>query len=408
MLLLLGLILLFGWIDWAGLASWVRPRAPWLAAFASAAAVAARSWWSTPEEPARERAPGLSWWTVVAAGVVVGAVAWGATSWLVSEADRATTADAKAAAKVDAIKTGLGIGAGTTGVFALLLAVRRQTHQERTAADTLHDATERRVTELYTKAADQLGSPKAAVRLAGLYALERLGEDHERQRPTIVDLLCAYLRMRYAEPVAPEDKASSEAVDRYENHLQEAQVRQAGQRILHRHSQPFLAGDGEVVSSYWATANLMTLDLRGANLAGATFSRADLSFADLDGAVLDHADLSHVDFEGASLVGTSLVGANLRRARFGGHMPFQLPGESSAVLRDANLRGATLENANLEYVDLAGADLTDADLTNTSLTGAMVSDATRIALPAGYRIRKCVILPAQELDAAPTDDAEPA
>ncbi|SFW86605.1 hypothetical protein SAMN04489730_6432 [Amycolatopsis australiensis] len=60
----------------------------------------------------------------------------------------------RAAARVEAIKTGLGIGAGTTGIFALPLAVRRQQHNE-------SDATEKNVTELYTKAADQLGSDEA-------------------------------------------------------------------------------------------------------------------------------------------------------------------------------------------------------------------------------------------------------
>ncbi|MGW4062300.1 hypothetical protein ACWEGE_28735 [Amycolatopsis sp. NPDC004747] len=79
---------------------------------------------------------------------------------------RARAAD-RGAARVEAIKTGLGVGAGTAGIFALLLAVRRQIHQEHTAADTILDATEKRVTELYTKAADQLGSGNAAVRLAG-------------------------------------------------------------------------------------------------------------------------------------------------------------------------------------------------------------------------------------------------
>ncbi|WP_167455127.1 hypothetical protein [Amycolatopsis kentuckyensis] len=39
--------------------------------------------------------------------------------------------------------------------------------QEHTAADAILDATEKRVTELYTKAADQLGSANAAVRFAG-------------------------------------------------------------------------------------------------------------------------------------------------------------------------------------------------------------------------------------------------
>jgi hypothetical protein len=77
-------------------------------------------------------------------------------------------------------QTGLGIGAGTTGVFALQLAVRRQTYQEHTAADTTFDAVERRVTELYSKSVEQLGSAKAPVRLGGLCALERFGENQQQ------------------------------------------------------------------------------------------------------------------------------------------------------------------------------------------------------------------------------------
>ncbi|MGV9365937.1 hypothetical protein [Amycolatopsis sp. NPDC003731] len=102
----------------------------------------------------------MSWWVVVAAAIVVAAVGWAATSWLLGEANQAGDVDKRASVRVEAIKTGLGIGAGTTGSFALLLAVRRQQHNE-------SDATEKNVTELYTKAADQLGSEEAPVRLAG-------------------------------------------------------------------------------------------------------------------------------------------------------------------------------------------------------------------------------------------------
>ncbi|MEV6827594.1 hypothetical protein [Amycolatopsis sp. NPDC051102] len=73
-------------------------------------------WW----KPNR-RTPGLSWWILVAAAIVAVAVAWTATSWLLNEADHATD---RGAARVDAIKTGLS----TTGIFALLLAIRRQNH----------------------------------------------------------------------------------------------------------------------------------------------------------------------------------------------------------------------------------------------------------------------------------------
>ena len=53
-----------------------------------------------------------------------------------------------------------------------MLALRRQHHQEIATALTDRDATERRITGLYTRAAEQLGYDKAPVRLGGLYALE--------------------------------------------------------------------------------------------------------------------------------------------------------------------------------------------------------------------------------------------
>ncbi|MEV7097998.1 hypothetical protein AB0M80_34635 [Amycolatopsis sp. NPDC051045] len=106
----------------------------------------------------------MSWWSWSARPSSHSRGVWGATSWLLGEA---ATAKDVGAARVDVIKTRLAIGAGTTGIFALLPAVRRQRHNE-------VDATEKNVTELYTKAADQLGSDKAPVRLSGLYALERL------------------------------------------------------------------------------------------------------------------------------------------------------------------------------------------------------------------------------------------
>ncbi|HWJ52544.1 MAG TPA: hypothetical protein VNT24_04110, partial [Propionibacteriaceae bacterium] len=116
------------------------------------------------------------------------------------------------------------------------------------------------VTELYTKAADQLGSDKAPVRLAGLYALERLAQDNPGQRQTIVNVICAYFQMPYtppgSAPVEPPVESPSSAegavVDEgtradveqerhenrrqdYEKRAQERRVRTTARRILHRH-----------------------------------------------------------------------------------------------------------------------------------------------------------------------------
>lgn len=100
-------------------------------------------------------------------------------------------------AKLDALRTAANIVVGTGGAAALLLAARRQRSAELDLVQKDHDATERRITEIYSKAADQLGSDKAPVRLAGLYALERLAQDYEPQRQTIVNVICAYLRMPF-------------------------------------------------------------------------------------------------------------------------------------------------------------------------------------------------------------------
>ncbi|MGH3916686.1 MAG: hypothetical protein ACRDTC_25220 [Pseudonocardiaceae bacterium] len=102
--------------------------------------------------------------------------------------------------ELDAIRTAGTLLIGTGGAAALLLAARRQRATELALLHTDRDATERRITELYTKAADQLGSDQAPVRLAGLYALERLANSTAEHRQTIVNVICAYLRMPYAPP----------------------------------------------------------------------------------------------------------------------------------------------------------------------------------------------------------------
>lgn len=170
-------------------------------------------------DPAPRRTP-LPRWTVPAVagvalllGAAVLVLLW---RWI----DGLPFADTekRASAHIEALKVASGIVIGGGGLFALYLAARRQrtqelelevrrielaqrdrvqVHAEQVADDARQDAVERRVTDLYTKAADQLGSDKAPVRLAGLYALERLGQGNPDHRQTVIDVVCAYLRMPY-------------------------------------------------------------------------------------------------------------------------------------------------------------------------------------------------------------------
>jgi hypothetical protein len=220
---------------------------------------------------------GRWWW--IAALILVPVVLGSAVSvvLLLALVDAATPAD-----RIELIKTGLAVGAGTGGAVALVLAGRRQWSLEQSADDTRHDATERRITELYTKAADQLGSEKAAVRLAGLYSLERLAQDTPALRQTIVNLLCAYLRM------AAEDTTE-----------QEIEVRRAVQRILARHLRP---GDDveHPVETFWPGMDL--------DLTGAVLNLFDLK----------EAWLNNGEFGGAEFVGRTWFDG----ARFDGHAVF--------------------------------------------------------------------------------------
>jgi uncharacterized protein YjbI with pentapeptide repeats len=376
-LLVAGLVVLFGWVSavarwvaWSAVVSWVATRAGLITLLVALGLLSAAGW-SWIHRAHRDRRaggagprPALSWWVVAVALLLVVVVSWGATSWLLQVAAHAKDV---AAAQVDAIKTGLGIGAGTGGVFALLLAVRRQWHQELSAQDTVLDATERRVTELYTKAADQLGSDKAPVRLAGLYALERLAQANPTQRQTVVNVLCAYLRMPYqpSDPPpsdvggtgpptrrrgivrpaargvvrgAPLNKAAADrttAVER-ERRVQEREVRLTAQRILAEHLLPGSDPD-HPVATFWADSDL---DLSGAALvdfdmhdcwsriarfSGATFT-GDVEFAGATFAGVGR-------FDGATFAGV----ARFDGATFAGDTTF----DGATFTGDAWLAGAT-------------------------------------------------------------------
>ncbi|GAA0645498.1 hypothetical protein GCM10010174_80570 [Kutzneria viridogrisea] len=219
-----------------------------------------------------------------------------------------------ATARLDAVKIALSVAAGGGALFALWLGVRRQRtsehdlrlrdraqahteavaaqnqlHQERVAAATERDAEARRVTELYSKSIEQLGSAQAPVRLGGLYALERLAQDNPGQRQTIANVFCAYLRMPFDLPNDPPEDATEQQVgdghneqleqdDAHRDRVQEREVRLTAQRILTSHLYP---GTGEKPpETFWPDlhldltgATLINFSLGGCHLGSARFER---------------------------------------------------------------------------------------------------------------------------------------
>lgn len=273
---------------------------------------------------------------VVLTAVVVFVLWWPATKGL--------TGNELVSARFDALRIGLSIGVGSGGVILLYLAWRRQramedtlAHQERVAESTEDDARERRITDLYTKAADQLGSDKAAVRLAGLYALERLAQDHPKQRQTIVNVLCAYLRMPFDLPADPptlsvdtpdvdvdrERQQYRELLADHRERVQEREVRHTAQRILSTHSRPGSGGVDNAVDTYWRG---IEFDLTGSSLDSPDFSCCHISMLSLTNArISGDAKFSEAQFEGdAWFAGVRFGGiAGFGRARFKGDAVFR-------------------------------------------------------------------------------------
>ncbi|MFB7507649.1 pentapeptide repeat-containing protein [Streptomyces broussonetiae] len=255
------------------------------------------------QKPAQRVRPISWWWALLAVALVASAVAVSLTVMLAQT--EGLHGALRATARIDAIKTALTVGAGTGGAAALLLALRRQwlsehTHVRQEVADAISefDARERRITELYTAAAGQLASDSAPVRLAGLYALERLAQDHPDHRQTIVNVICAYLRMPFSSPRPAELNAA-------ESWEQERVVRITAQGILTSHL--YVGGSrGDDASwplnpspqepKFWPG---MELDLSGAVLLDFEFTGRRVEMATFDEArFVGTANFAHAEFTG--------------------------------------------------------------------------------------------------------------
>lgn len=265
------------------------------------------------------------WLTAAVIAVLTSAVVvllwWAATSGL-NGAELVT-------ARLDALKIGLSIGVGSGGVVALYLSWRRQHSTERTLAHQEHDSAERRLTELYLKAVEQLGSPQAAVRHGGLYALERVAQDNPRQQQTVANVLCAYLRNPYTPPPdtgrprplglrRPLLKSTDHSHTRAnplngsarETQLQEREVRLTAQRILHQHLRPG-PDPNHPQRDFWPDIGI---DLTGATLIDFSLKNCKIAYSSFQSTTFT----GEVWFDGARFGGD----ADFRGAEFGGHARF--------------------------------------------------------------------------------------
>jgi hypothetical protein len=240
---------------------------------------------------------------------------------------------------MDPALTATAIGVGGTVIVGVAGFWANVRNTNKTTALALQG----QVTDRYTKAIEQLGSKEIDVRIGGIYALERIARDSERDHPTVMEVLAEFVRDHSAEqwPLPATHEAGVKPPPRETRPDVQAAVTVIGRRTTRDDRQP------------------IHLSMARANLTRAALTRANLTRADLI-----YADLTGADLTGADLTGATLFGANLSRAYL-----------TLATLTGADFSRADLTGAHLIAADLTYADLTDADLTDATLSPTVRPDA---------------------------------
>ncbi len=217
------------------------------------------------------------------------------------------------------IITGLLVLAGLYWTSRRVLAVE----------DNVRVAQEGHITERFTKAIAQLGDDKMAIRLGGIYALERIAKDSEKDHGPIMEVLTAYVRENapvQMEYTPKEDEKPPTDIQAILTVLgrRETTGKNRGNARLDLSKTHLI---GVVILP---AANLSGLDLFAANLTRAWLFAANLSGATLREAILSGADLSWAK---------NLTEEQVRSARscYGATLPDYLPDSVQALTKRPEL-----------------------------------------------------------------------
>jgi uncharacterized protein YjbI with pentapeptide repeats len=228
---------------------------------------------------------------------------------------------------------------------------------------TLAEQRTRTLNERFATAAEQLGSDKPAVRLAGVYAMSGLADDWPENRQTCVDVLCAYLRLPY-EP-DPGDEASA---DKQLDFHGGSEDRHTVIRVITAH----LKADAAVS---WQGLNF--------DFTGAVFDGGDFTDAKFTGGKVNFADakftgskvrFTRAEFSGGevSFLGAVFSGSTVDfiGARFSGGKVFFTQAKFSGG--EVNFRFAQFTGGTVDFTD-AGFTGSEVSFGGIDFSGSRVS-----------------------------------
>lgn len=240
------------------------------------------------------------------------------------------------------------------------------------------------LTDRYTRAIGLLASDKLTERIGGVYALEHLMIESEREHETVVEVLAAFVRDQTPLPVSveiPSDAEHDHKVTAWGTRLR-TDVQAALTVLGRRPRRPERADFVDLSRS-----DLSGADLRGLNLDDVWFWRSSLRSAKLQGGSFKGANFAFADLKEAGLSSAILQDACLYRTQ----------------LRGAVLLGADLQDADFTEALLQGAYLAEADLHNAVFEEARLEGADFVAFPTGSPAEPPRRLTAEQLASAVID-----
>lgn len=201
------------------------------------------------------------------------------------------------------------------------------------------------VTDRFNKAVTQLASDAMQERLGGVYSLEHIMRESERDHSTVIEILCAFTRERASFDDSTDESEYRKPLWKRANGLGRPQPGtkppadiQSALTVLARRprrTEPFRP---HLIRTSLAGLSVRWHEFRdpprltGMFLTASDMRCADLRGADLSDSILNHADMRWSLLENAKFINTRLSGADLRHS----------------YLVGANFKDAHLEEANLE------------------------------------------------------------
>lgn len=223
---------------------------------------------------------------------------------------------------------------------------------------------EGQITDRFNKAVTNIGSNEITVRLGGLYALERIDKDSEKDHWTIVEIISSFVRERSnletekAKSIPPEIN-SQNSLTKPTN----AKLVESDQVATTIKNSSKIATDVQTALTILGRlpkvkgGMMDRIDLTGAYLPQAKFIDLDFSYA-----FFINATLTSADFSLTNLTQANFIEADLKNADFG-----------AAKLNQATFRQANLAGANFRGADLSGVDFYEANLKGSSLDARKIT-----------------------------------